>query len=324
MSESEFTDDREQLLDNHKRMYSRDEVLKCPHMMNLLGYLNLNHGLPKSGWLNDGLRYHYTDASGLLGIIQSSRLWASDIRFLNDPSEGTFFPERLLAIMDSQSSGRRGAGQKVIEGLKASLQNPRSDYSAFCVSLSANGDLLSQWRAYGSFGKGYAVGLDFGLKSILPHPQLAGYYDVVYGDKGLVDIAIDLLDLFISATDKWKDMMYDEWSSTLRAIAKSFKDASYSEEQESRLVCHYSGEDNDLFKNELPLKFRAKGSDLIPYIPLSLDLLEAENKPRLPMKRIVVGPGVDFKRNYASINSLLKVNSYADVEVVPSTIPFRP
>src|SRR6516164_4036522 len=31
--------------------------------------------------------YHYTTAQGLLGIMESNRLWATNVRFLNDPSE---------------------------------------------------------------------------------------------------------------------------------------------------------------------------------------------------------------------------------------------
>jgi hypothetical protein len=31
--------------------------------------------------------YHYTSVDGLLGILRSKRIWATDIRFLNDRSE---------------------------------------------------------------------------------------------------------------------------------------------------------------------------------------------------------------------------------------------
>ena len=31
--------------------------------------------------------YHYTSGAGLLGIITSHELWASDVFYLNDPSE---------------------------------------------------------------------------------------------------------------------------------------------------------------------------------------------------------------------------------------------
>ncbi len=54
----------------------------------------------------------------------------------------------------------------------------------------------------------------------------------------------DLLDLFVSSFEQWKYIMFDEWAYTVSIIAKSFKDRSYSEEQESRLVCAYYGDSN--------------------------------------------------------------------------------
>src|SRR5690606_41758471 len=99
--------------------------------------------------------------------IQSSRLWATDLRFLNDPSEGYFLPERLLALMRSKPSPLTDIEKSVITGLEKALLNPHWNYSTFAVSLSGNGDLLSQWRGYGSFGKGYAVGLN--LQGMVPH-----------------------------------------------------------------------------------------------------------------------------------------------------------
>ena len=317
-----LNDKNKYLMNKSDEMFSREAVIESPHMMVLLGYLSQNHDTPKYGWRKNGLRYHYTDAAGLLGIIQNGRLWATDLRFLNDPSEGTYLPERLLELMASKPGGVSDTEQKIIKGVKDALHSPRSNYPAFCVSLSANGDLLSQWRGYGDFGKGYAIGLNLNFDA--PHPQIAHFYDVVYGDDRFMDLAVDLLDLFLSATAKWKDMMYGEWATTLNVIAKSFKHQGYSEEQESRLICSHTNEGVNNFTNERPLKFRAKGSDLIPYIPMSLELLTGGNEPRLPIERIVVGPGVDFERNYASIADLLKAYSYENVKIERSIIPFRP
>jgi hypothetical protein len=34
--------------------------------------------------------FHYTTATGLLGILQKFTLWASDLRFLNDAQEAVY------------------------------------------------------------------------------------------------------------------------------------------------------------------------------------------------------------------------------------------
>lgn len=318
-----MTDETDKPISDLEKMFTREEVIKCPHMMALLGYLASQHELPRYGWRKEGLRFHYTDAAGLLGIIQEGRLWATDIRFLNDPSEGMFLPERLLDVMSKHEGGNDDIKEKIISGIRKALSEPRSDHATFCASLSADGDLLSQWKGYGGFGQGYAIGLDFDGR-MLPHPQIAQYYDVIYGDGGLDELATDLLDLFVTAYEKWTDDMYDEWASTISVLAKSFKHEKYIEEQESRLICTHDPSDSR-FQHELPLRFRARGSEVVPYVSMALDLVRSDAvKPRLPIARIVTGPGVDFERNYSSIKSLLDAYSYNDVEVLPSTIPFRP
>jgi hypothetical protein len=40
-------------------------------------------GIPRQ----QDLLYHYTDAGGLMGILESQRLWASNAAYLNDPTE---------------------------------------------------------------------------------------------------------------------------------------------------------------------------------------------------------------------------------------------
>jgi hypothetical protein len=47
----------------------------------------------------EGLIYHYTDLRGLLGILDERKLWATDIRYLNDTSEGTYGLKRLHELV---------------------------------------------------------------------------------------------------------------------------------------------------------------------------------------------------------------------------------
>ena len=39
----------------------------------------------------NGLAFHYTSPSGLLGILSQKRLWFSDCDYLNDSSESDYF-----------------------------------------------------------------------------------------------------------------------------------------------------------------------------------------------------------------------------------------
>lgn len=291
--------------------------------MVMLAYMSKAHGVPRYGWSNKKLRYHYTDAAGLIGILTSNRLWATDIRFLNDPSEGRFLPTRLLGLMEAKVGGPNASEKHVIDEIKRALANPRDSSSTFSVSFCADGDLLSQWRGYGSFGSGYAIGLD--LRNV-PPPQLGVLYDVSYGEEPLGQIALDILEIYVRATEKWGPHICGEAAALLQILAHSFKDPSYKEEQESRIVTGYSNREGYLFSREAPLKFRARRGDIVPYIPLALGPMaegEGDSTPRLPIRRIVCGPGVDYENNHRSLSRLLEENGYSSVEIAGSTVPFR-
>lgn len=311
--------------EDYVKSVSRENILECPHFMALSGYLHNRHGIPKFCFKKSSsteLHYHYTDANGLIGIINSGRLWATDIRFLNDPSEGVFFPERLLQIMEKSQMHNNDLINKIISGIRTSMEHPRSSHSTFCISLSRKGDQLSQWRGYGDFGKGYSIG--FNIEENTPDIQLAHHYEIVYGSDGLQGIADDLIDIFSLSSEKWGNILYDEWASTIHFLAKSFKDGAYLEENESRLVCIYDHDRKDILENERSLKFRSRNGEIIPFLETSLYLESKEREKSLPIKEIIVGPGVDFERSYVAINSILKLNNYTDVEIVKSKIPFRP
>jgi hypothetical protein len=44
------------------------------------------------------LRFHYTNAEGLKGILQSGKIWATDVRYLNDAQE----VEYLFQLLDER------------------------------------------------------------------------------------------------------------------------------------------------------------------------------------------------------------------------------
>jgi hypothetical protein len=115
-------------------------------------WLQLHQDRPK-------ILYHYTTAPGLLGILQAGRLWASNSRFMNDPTEITYatrlFRRVSLAEIEAYNSQRFGFKSQGVENVRACVTNWLDEYeenarvyaSCFCTS----GDLLSQglwsvWR----------------------------------------------------------------------------------------------------------------------------------------------------------------------------------
>jgi len=307
-----------------KEAVSREKAVLCPHFMMLAMYFWNKYQIPNHPIDQSGMLYHYTDAAGLLGMVSTNRLWATDVSFLNDPSEGQLFPKNIIDFMRKKSGGLTKIEQEIVDKIADCLGNGLEVDRSFSVSFCGNGDLLSQWRAYGSFGSGYAVGMQLAGK---PHPQLGNLIEVQYGLEGMQAVALDLLSIYVEANPKWKLELCNEAAKAIRYLSLAFKDESYCEEKETRIIAKASNKDNDMFKFEAPLNFRARGSDIVPYINLAIDLnlqLSDENPPPLPIRRIVIGPGVDYYRNRSSLEQLLTSHGYEGVEIAPSTIPFRP
>ena len=85
--------------------------------------------------------YHYTTASGLIGIIKSRSLWATSHLHLNDLKEYKV-AERLIRRELAHSKLSANQGHLMTALVRKSQQ------TSFVLSFSEDGDLLSQWKAY--------------------------------------------------------------------------------------------------------------------------------------------------------------------------------
>lgn len=130
--------------------------------------------------------YHYTDTTGLVGIVSGQQLWMSNAEFLNDSAEIRYgagvlelairaeinnLPEstsnfdilrsayvRALSDLESLSHGAGG-----FIGLQCNI-------ACFCEEP----DLLSQWRGY-SVGGGYCIQFDTAKLRVLDNRDAGGY-----------------------------------------------------------------------------------------------------------------------------------------------------
>lgn len=118
---------------------------------------------------------HYTSASGLYGIVESKKLWASHASFVNDNEEVVGFFTRVLPnilnpVLCSPAKDTHRVGAELNDNLRASVDAFKQAHgrgedhyiTSFCATndlwISQNG-LLSQWRGYGLDG-GYAIVFD--------------------------------------------------------------------------------------------------------------------------------------------------------------------
>jgi hypothetical protein len=272
--------------------------------------------------------YHYTDIAGLIGITTSGALWATNLRFMNDASELSHSYGLMLRVLaDARAQASAPAQIELMDEIERAIRGQWAGYPDFyAVSFSANGDLLSQWRGYGSSGGGYAIGFDTrGLtRPPSPHPQPGRFLNRVIYDPAvqlnvLENIATAMLGLFAGADPSTEEATAARARvfSTLGEIvgfAFNFKDPAWSEEQEWRAV-------RVLTEGQLEqVRFRPVRGIAVPFITLSTG---ADHDSRLPIREVVVGPTVNAEMAQKSLELLLASNGYSDVAIKLSAVPLR-
>jgi hypothetical protein len=132
------------------------------------------------------LLYHYTTQEGLLGIIEKECIWATHLRYLNDTSEGAIVSHAIweelnsrvnadslmqfLGIPPVKDKKRIQCDDEEILSQGNRILSEVTSRDVYVTSLSKQGNLLSQWRAYSGKSGGYSIGfsLDY-LKTIGRH-----------------------------------------------------------------------------------------------------------------------------------------------------------
>ncbi len=100
--------------------------------------------------------YHYTSLEALVSIVQTRKLRASNIRFLNDSSESLWLKQHAVFILRKQASAQ--PQQPDVKGIVEAIESwPLQSH--FVASFTEKSDDLSQWRAYCPLGQGVSIGL---------------------------------------------------------------------------------------------------------------------------------------------------------------------
>ena len=275
------------------------------------------------------LLYHYTDMAGLIGICSSRSLWATNLRFMNDAKElshaWNLMREVLVEVRERASLPSQLA---LIEEIERTTSDDWAGYPDFySVSFTANGDLLSQWRGYGSAGGGYAIGFEAAglVRTPSSHPQPERFLNRVIYDEAtqlrfLRSAADAMLDLFATVDPAESDLTESRARvfsamGELIGFAFSFKDPAWAEEQEWRAV-------HVLPQGELAgVQFRPDNGVAMPYISLAMG---TDPDGQLPIRQIVQGPRVSSDTAARSLEMLLSSSGYSDAEIIVSSVPLRP
>lgn len=113
--------------------------------------------------------FHYTNVEGLHGIIKSNRIWASSALYMNDSSEveyGWGLVSDVIGEWLNANAHRESPPPLSLLALRYlsyyffNSPHPHPSFSTgvYVACFCEDGDLLSQWRAYGQAG-GYSIGM---------------------------------------------------------------------------------------------------------------------------------------------------------------------
>jgi hypothetical protein len=97
--------------------------------------------------------YHYTSGQGIFGIINSGELHCSNVNFLNDPSEQSYFQELLVLVFKKSKECEKIYSTLFNDSFQQAVVDP---FERFVASFSKNADSLSMWNYYAK-GNGYSV-----------------------------------------------------------------------------------------------------------------------------------------------------------------------
>lgn len=260
------------------------------------------------------LLYHYTSQRGLLGIVQNKSIWATDIQYLNDAAE----LRNAIELARDEFRKRKELEPReseMIDEFSKHFESGLDEFLIYCVcSFSEDGDLLSQWRSYCTETGGYSIGFEPTLLTDLVKKQGFSLVKCIYDrtkQKNIIEELIDeSINEFKHPTEGIANMAVENFFVKLRRMCPVFKDPSFSEEREWRLVSNFPN---------LEAKFREGKSMIIPYVEIKL----AEKEEYIPIKRVFIGPTPHKDLSRESAIFLLNSYNIRGCNVLSSKIPYR-
>lgn len=268
--------------------------------------------------------YHYTSGNGLFGIINSSELHCSHQRFLNDPTEHSYFDNVLHSVLD-----RNSFLQTIYVELFIKDYRIDSSDQQFIFSLSKNPDSLSMWNYYAN-GNGYNIA--FNIETIIAKnidkfriEKVEMIYDFSLQQKIINSFVEDYTDRFNRFNLLTKEMTRTEdadevdrkmdeqneikklFTQGIKNLKTSFKHEAYKDEEEVRIIV----------KNEKKGRFKVSGQGVF------IEYLILEMSPENDIIEIFVHP-LSSDLHVEGMKRFIKSKiPYKKVNVIKSEIPFR-
>lgn len=277
------------------------------------------------------LLWHYTSGNGLLGIVGSGTIYATQVACLNDGSE-VLYGRHLLrdALIDIKTRGVTSKDEdQLIDLVVSEAQIAGPPINSFYVAcFSHKKDDLSQWRGYCGGENGYAIAF---LADGFYENKHGSYlvrvnYDADDHRRWAAKIATTTLKFYSEGIEsrsgdereRWKKDFIEIWSRMTLQIALYIKDAAFNAENEYRIVHEVVGQE---LKD---IRFTQKESLMAIHFPLAFPPLNADCGSKfLPIQEVMIGPSRHKYISQKTVEVLMRQNGYDNVRVSVSNIPFQ-
>jgi hypothetical protein len=292
-----------------------------------------------------GNLYHYTSPEGFIGIAQTGEVWATNVLYSNDSSELSEAVSILNSEIEATNFKLLENGEFFLRLTGAFVNDVPLDH--FIVSFCEEGDLLSQWRGYGSQGGGFSIGV---LPATLFRAARCSENTFRGGctlqrvkytlpeKKALLRKRIDILcELLAPNAEKLEPTDEDDYlalrrltlqiASSLHPTLSLMKNAKFSEEGEWRLVrtLWKPAVPTQVGAEDWPVRIRSIGAKLAPYLPIPWTLPDRD--PVLDgnagIGDVYCGPSANPILKNKAAGDLLRASRCWSVRVLDSTVPLR-
>lgn len=204
-------------------------------------------------------------------------------------------------------------------------------HEIYCACLSEHPDSLSQWRAYGEDGKGFAIGFSTThLQSICKN--IGGTLcDVIYDDDVQSTLVKRAFDLPPRSSDG-EDPTIEEGSGTILGriseAASRSKNRAFSEESEWRIVTEptlaLDDAEQTLWTKATVPRYVARRGLITPYMEIPLVEGESYRKRGMePIKELYFGPKNSADEQEYAVKFLLENHGFKRVQLVHSSASYR-
>ena len=259
--------------------------------------------------------YHYTTADGLVGIVGTQSIRATNFSFLNDSTEISYGLGVINRVLTEVPSGMR----LLLDSVSEALRGYADLADTYVACFSARPDDLSQWRGYGATEVDrYCIG--FSADSLVLRPTAVAHTatatqprQVIYSLDRQLQIAKDLIGSRLRVTGPLNQAL-TPWAIALELLeaASTFKDPAFAAENEWRTVI------SNLNRKEMAVQFGVRGGRVRPFVTLHM----ADAGSPLPITDVYLLPYGRVDQALKATRLVLAQNGYSPSLVRLSTVPF--